>query len=166
MKEDEMDGQILEGRRIFILDNEREVVDMVVEAFASSQVVTAGSLDEARPLIAKGSFDLAILDTVAADGCALLKDCHANKLPAAMLTAREVEVKRLNMAMKLGAMSFFPKSDLHHLPETVAELLEGLDKGKTHGTKLFLRFGAAVREVLRVAWEEFDQHPKFPRNYY
>ena len=47
-REDEMDGQILEGKRILVVDDEPDVLETVKEILASSQVVTVGSFDEAR----------------------------------------------------------------------------------------------------------------------
>lgn len=165
-KENEVDSQILEGKRILVVDNEREVLNMLAEALAASQVVTVGNVDDARPLISKESFDLVILDTISANGCDLLQDCRANKLPAAMLTSREVEVTRVNEAMKRGAQSFFPKDEIHRLPETVVDLLERLEERKTHWAKLFRRFGTTFRELWRVVREEDNQRPKFPRAYW
>ncbi|MGO9117829.1 MAG: response regulator [Desulfomonilaceae bacterium] len=158
--------QILEGKRILVVNNEREVLKMMKEALAASEVITAGDVDEARSLIAKEFFNLAILDTVTSNGCDLLQDCQANKVPAAMLTPRKVEVTRVSEAMKRGARSFFPKDEIHRLPETVVDLLERLEKRKTHGTGFFRRLGSAFRELWRFVCEEDKQRPKFPRNYY
>ncbi len=160
-----MERNLLERKRILVVDCEPETLDTVAEVLSASEVVTVGNADEARPLIAKDFFDLAILDTVGANGCDLLRDCHANKLLAALLTARIVEVRRLNMAMKLGAMSFFCKDELHRLPESVAELFERMEKGKPYSTKLFPRIRAAFRGLRRVVCEEADRDrtSKLPR---
>ncbi len=158
--------QILEGKRILVVNNEREVLKMMTEALAASEVITAGNVDEARSLIAKEFFNLAILDTVTANGCDLLQDCHAYKVPAAMLTPREVEVTRVSEAMKRGARSFFPKDELHRLQETVVDLLERLEERKTYRAGLFRRLWAAFRKIWLIVREEKDQPPKFPRNYY
>ncbi len=162
-----MDGQILEGKRILVVDNEREILNILSEALAASEVVVAGNLDEARFLIAEKIFDLAILDAVGVKGCDLLQDCQAHKLPAAMLTPREVEVRSINEAMKRGVMSFFPRDDLHRLPETVADLLEHLEKGR-FSTRFFRRIRAAFREIWRVVCEEADRDrsSKLPRVYW
>ena len=42
-----MDGQILEGKRILVVDDEPDVLETVKEILASSQVVAVGSFDEA-----------------------------------------------------------------------------------------------------------------------
>jgi DNA-binding NtrC family response regulator len=162
--EDEMAGQILEGKRILMVDDEPDVCETVKEALASSQVVTAGSFDEALARITSESFDLVILDIMGVNGFALLEACRANKLPAAMLTAHAVNVESLNLAVKLGAVSFLPKEELQRLPELIAEILEGLEQGQTHWAKLFKRLGPFFKEKLGILWE--DEKSKFPKTYY
>ena len=98
------------------------------------------------------------------NGFALLEACRANKLPAAMLTAHAINVESLNLAVKLGAVSFLPKEELPRLPELVAEILEDLEKGQTHWAKLFKRLGPFFKEKLGVMWE--DEKSKFPKTYY
>jgi hypothetical protein len=100
------------------------------------------------------------------NGFALLEACRAKKLPAAMLTAHAINVESLNVAIKLGAVSFLPKEELHRLPEIVAEILEGLSQGQTHWEKLFKRLGPFFKEKLGVLWEDDDENRKFPRTFY
>lgn len=159
-----MDGQILQGKRILVVDDEPDVLDTVVEVLAASQVVTAETFDEARALIAAESFDLVILDIMGVNGFALLDACRVKRLPAAMLTAHAVNVESLNLAVKLGAVSFLPKEEIHRLPELVAEILEGLEQGQTHWAKLFKRLRPFFEEKLGVMWE--NDKSKFPPNYY
>lgn len=161
-----MDAQILEGKRILVVDDEPDILETVKEVLASSQVVAVGSFDEALAIINAESFDLVILDIMGVNGFALLEACRANKLPAAMLTAHAINVESLNVAIKLGAVSFLPKEELHRLPEIVAEILEGLSQGQTHWEKLFKRLGPFFKEKLGVLWEDDDENRKFPRTFY
>jgi len=151
-----MDYQTLEGKKILVVDDEPDILDTVAEVLATSQVVTAGSFDEARELITSQSFDLVILDIMGVNGFALLEACRANKLPAAMLTAHAINVESLNLAIKLGAVSFLPKEELHRLPELVAEILDGLKQGQSHWAKLFQRLGPFFKDKLGVLWEDLD----------
>jgi DNA-binding response OmpR family regulator len=80
----EMNGVLMGGKRILLVDHEPQIRDTVAEALAALEVAAVGNVEEDRPLITKESFDLVILDTVGADGRNLLKDCHANKLHAAL----------------------------------------------------------------------------------
>jgi DNA-binding NtrC family response regulator len=159
-----MADQILEGKRILVVDDESDVLDTAKELLATSHVVAVKSFDEARALITTESFDLVILDIMGVNGFALLEACRANKLPAAMLTAHAINIESLNLAVKLGAVSFLPKEELPRLPELVAEILEDLAQGQTHWAKLFKRLGPFFKETLGVMWE--DEKTKFPKTYW
>ena len=154
----------LEGKKILVVDDEPDVLEIVVDLFESSQIITAGNFEDARRKIAEESFDLAILDIMGVNGFDLLKACRAAKLPAAMFTAHALNIESLNSAVRLGAVSFLPKRELHRLPELVAEILDELEQGKTHWKKLFQRLGRFFKEKLGISWE--DDYSKFPPNYY
>ena len=154
----------MEDKKILVVDDEPDVLETAAELLESSRVVTAGSYEEARKKIAEGSFDLVILDIMGVDGFDLLKACRSAKLPAAMLTAHAMNIDSLNRAVRLGAVSFLPKEQLHRLPELVAEILAELEKGRTHWKKLFQRLDRFFKEKLGINWE--DDNSKFPPNYY
>jgi len=100
-----MDLRILEEKRILILHDDPDVLETVQKILASSQVITAGSFDEAQPLIAGGSFDLVILDIVGLDGFFLLEVCCKNRLPVAAFTFHAMHEDSLNAAIRLGVVS-------------------------------------------------------------
>lgn len=156
--------KILEEKRILVVDDEPDILETASAILSSSKVVTASNFNEASALIASEPFDLVILDIMGINGFALLEACRERKLPAAMLTAHAINVESLNVAVKLGAVSFLPKDTLYLLPELVAEILEGLERGQTHWEKLFVRLETFFKERLGVVWEE--DKSKFPLNYY
>jgi DNA-binding NtrC family response regulator len=156
--------KILEEKKILVVDDEPDILESVIDLFEPSQIVTAKSFEEARKKIAEESFDLVILDIMGVNGFELLKACRAAKLPAAMLTAHSLTIQSLNSAVRLGALSFLPKEELHRLPELVAEILDELEQGRTHWKKLFQRLGRFFEERLGITWE--DDPSKFPPNYY
>jgi DNA-binding NtrC family response regulator len=159
-----MTDKILKGKKILVVDDEVDVLDIVEETLASVDVVAAGSFEEATAFISAESFDLVILDIMGVNGFALLEACRAKKLPAAMFTAHAMNVESINLAVKLGAVSFLPKEELSRLPELVTEILEDLEQGQTHWAKLFKRLGPFFKQKLGILWEE--QESKFPKNYY
>ena len=161
-----MGMEILNGKRILVVDDEPDILDTVSEVLNTSRVVCAGNFEEARELITKESFDLVILDIMGVNGFALLEACRANRLPAAMLTANAINVESLNVAVKLGAVSFLPKEELGRLSEIVAEILEDLAKGQTHWARLFKRLGHFFEERFGVIWEYDEVKDKFPRSFY
>jgi DNA-binding NtrC family response regulator len=160
-----MDGKILEGKRILVVDDEPDVLETVTEILSSATVVAVGTYEEAHALISSEPFDLAILDIMGVNGFSLLEACRASKLPATMLTAHAVNMESLNLAVKLGAVSFLPKEELGRLPELISEILEGLEKGQTHWAKLFNRLGPFFKEKFGVLWDDDAAH-KFPKSYY
>ena len=156
--------KILEGKKILVVDDEPDVLETVIDLFETTQIVTAGSFKDARKKIAQESFDLVILDIMGVNGFDLLKACRAEGMPAAMFIAHSLDIESLNSAVRLGAVSFLPKEELHRLPELVAEILDEMEQGRTHWEKLFQRLGLFFKEKLGISWE--DDHSKFPPNYY
>jgi DNA-binding response OmpR family regulator len=156
--------ELLENKRILVVDDEPDVLETVVELLSTSDVTTADNYDDARKIITAQPFDLVILDIMGVNGFDLLELCVENKLPATMLTARAINAESLNKAVELGAVSFLPKEELYRLPELVAEIIEGLEQGHTHWQKLFTRLETFFKEKLGISWEE--EKSRFPHNYY
>lgn len=158
------DQRILKGKRILAVDDEPDVLEVIEENLPDCSVTTAGAFDAAVGLIEEREFDLVILDIMGVNGFSLLKECRKRNLPAAMLTAQSMNVESINRAIREGAVSFLPKQDLETLSEIVAEILEGLDEGKSHWTKLFERLGPYFKEKLGVVWADLEK-PPFPPGY-
>lgn len=156
---------ILEGKKILVVDDEPDVLQTAVEIFDPVPIVTARSFEEGSRLIEGVRFDLVILDIMGVNGFALLEKCRARSLPAAMLTAHAVNIESLNVAIKLGAVSFLPKEELYRLPDLVAEILEELSQGKTHWAKLFRRLGPFFKKKLGLLWEDVEREQKPPLYY-
>lgn len=157
-----MDVQaLLHGKKLLVVDDEADVLEIVKEEFPDSTVVTAQDFDGALKLIDGDVFDLVILDIMGVNGFELLKACRARHLPAAMLTARAINVESINTAIKGGAVSFLPKEELNRLPELVVEILSELEQGRPHWAKLFERFGSYFKDKLGVNWEDLEK-PQYP----
>jgi DNA-binding NtrC family response regulator len=158
------DQNLLKGKRILAVDDEPDVLDVIKEILTDCSVTTARTFDEAVKIINEQEFDLVILDIMGVNGFELLKECRKRKLPGAMLTARSMDVESLNRAIRDGAVSFLPKYELQTLPEIVAEILEGLEEGKSHWAKLFQRLGPYFKKKLGVVWADLEK-PPFPPSY-
>ena len=156
----------LAGKKILVVDDEPDVLETVAEVLEPARVVTAENYEEALGHIENESFDLVILDIMGVRGFDLLEACRLRRQPAAMLTAKAINVESLDQSVKLGAVSFIPKEEIQRLPEIVAEILDGLAQGQTHWARLFQRLGTFFKEKLGVLWEDDEENPKFPRVYY
>lgn len=155
-----MIGQtVLDKKRLLAVDDEPDVLDIIKEQFPDSIVTTAQDFETALRFINEDEFDLVILDIMGVNGFELLKACRVKQQPAAMLTARAVDVESINKAMRGGAVSFLPKEELQRLPDLVTEILTEMAEGRTHWAKLFDRFGTFFKEKLGVSWKDLEKPP-------
>jgi len=160
-----MDVQVLlHGKKLLAVDDEADILEIIKEEFPTSIVDTAQDFDSALKLINEDVFDLVILDIMGVNGFELLKACRARHLPAAMLTARAINVESVNTAIREGAVSFLPKEELNRLPELVAEILSELEQGRTHWARLFERLGSYFKDKLGVTWKDLEK-PQYPGYY-
>lgn len=149
------------------MDDEPDVLSLIKEGLHDIEVVTADDFGQARRLIESDNFHLALLDIMGVNGFELLKACTERKLPAAMLTARAITIDSVNLSLKLGAVSFLPKDELKNIRELVAEILEGLEQGKTHWKKLFERLGPLFKEKFGIFWDRLENpNPPDPPIWY
>ena len=132
---------------------------------SNCDVTTAGDFDTAHNLISRNPFDLIILDIMGVNGFALLEACTKLKIPATMLTAHALNVESINLAIKLGAISFIPKEELGNLSELVSEIFTDLEEGRSHWEKLFKRLGSFFKEKLGDVWVEIEKNPPYPPHY-
>ena len=156
---------ILKGKRILAVDDELDVLEMVQEQLEVCEVATAPSYEQAKELLSKDSFDLALLDIMGVNGFGLLEICKEKGLPAAMLTAHGLNIDSVNKAVRLGAVSFLPKEELANLDRHLVEIFEGLAEGRSHWRKLFDRLGSFFKERLGITWEEIEKKPNPPWMY-
>jgi len=159
------DYTILKDKRILAVDDEPDILEVIREEFPESLVLVAGNFETALHLIQNNIFDLIILDIMGVNGLELLAHSRQLGMPATMLTAHAINSDSLNRSIRLGAVSFIPKDELAHLPEYVAEILEGLEHGHTHWKRLFERLGPFFRDQLGIAWADLDKPPNPPYIY-
>jgi DNA-binding response OmpR family regulator len=160
-----VDLAILHGKRILVVDDEPDILEVITSELPDTDVVTAGNFEVAQQLILTDHFDLVILDIMGVNGFALLEKCRDRSMPAAMLTAHAISVDSLNKALKLGAVSYLPKEELIRLPELIAEILESLAEGRSHWPQLFKRLGPFFKEKLGIVWEDLERPPYPPYQY-
>lgn len=151
---------ILKDKRILAVDDEPDVLEVICEELSECKVVTAKDYESAKQLIENDKFDLAILDIMGVNGFQLLELCSAKGLPAAMLTAKATDLRSMNRSLKLGAVSFLPKEEMGSLGDYTAEILQGLEEGKSHWQRLFERLGPLFRDKFGIVWEDLEKPSK------
>ncbi|MGD8961122.1 MAG: response regulator, partial [Desulfobacterales bacterium] len=81
------DTKLLDGKRVLAVDDEKDVLDTLVDLLPMCELVTASSFEKARELLESQQFDLVILDIMGVDGYGLLDMATRKNIPAVMLTA-------------------------------------------------------------------------------
>jgi CheY-like chemotaxis protein len=150
--------ELLVGKRILAVDDEKDVLDIIREELELCRVTTADDFDKAQQLLETESYDLVILDIMGVKGFDLLDITRQKRVPAVMLTAHAMTPESLQRSIDQGAVSFLPKEELSRLRELIVEIFEHLEVGKTHWARVIERLGPRFKEVWGQLWEDV----KFP----
>ena len=153
----------LTGKRVLIVDDEADVVETAKALLTMCEVKGATSFSEARELLEKDEFDLAVLDIMGVDGYALLEIANRRGVIAVMLTAHAMSPDNIVRSFKGGAASYLPKDELADLAVFLNEILEDKAKGNHFWFRWLDRwaafydkkFGPDWRSEEKEFWEKF-----------
>lgn len=155
---------LLKTRRILVVDDEPDILETVEELLDMCSLDTAATFDEAKTLLDKNSYDIAILDIMGVSGYDILELTRKKEIPALMLTAHALTPENLKESIQKGADSYIPKDELANLVNHVADVIKTRIEGKqNHGSwfsnlKPFFdkSFGKGWRDKDRSFWNSFD----------
>jgi CheY-like chemotaxis protein len=166
------DTTLLEGKKILVVDDEPDVLEVMVDLLKMCIVATASIFDDAKKLMETKSFDLAVLDIMGVDGYGLLKIANQKKIPAVMLTAHAFNPPNLMKSIKEGAVAYVPKEEITNIADFLNDVLVAKATGKNPWgswqerlpTSYFeKRWGAAWRDTDKEFWETFRRSLKARR---
>ena len=167
------DKKLLDGKRVLAVDDEKDILDTLVDLLPMCKMTTASSFEEASNLLDSQKFDLVILDIMGVDGYGLLKKATGKNIPAVMLTAHAWSPDNLVKSIKEGAVSYLPKEELANISDYLNDVLaakkEGLDPWASWHDRLPAsyferRWGAAWKDNDRQFWETFKAGLKAKRS--
>lgn len=167
------DSTLLDGKRILIVDDEADILDILEELLEMCDVVKASTFEEAKELLESQDFDLAILDIMGVDGYGLLEIANRRNITAVMLTAHAFTPGNLVRSIKEGADSYLPKEEMANIVTFLNDILEAKQKGKNPWgpwqeklpTSYFeRRWGAAWQNTDKDFWEKFRASIKERKN--
>ncbi len=157
---------ILEGKRILIVDDEPDILETLEELLDMCLIDTAPNFETARKFLDKETYDAAILDIMGVQGYDLLKIATHKGIPCLMLTAHALSPDNLVKSLKEGAQSYVPKDKITEISTYVAEILEAAERGVGgedirwyHRLKPFFdrKFGTGWRKKDQDFWKDFDR---------
>ena len=133
--------KILMGKRVLIVDDEKDVLDTLVGLLDICKIDKASSFEEGKRFLESDAYDIAILDIMGVKGFELLKVANKRKIPALMLTAHALSEENLKKSAENGASYYAPKEEMNNIDVFVADVLEAKEKNKNAWVKLFERLG-------------------------
>lgn len=158
------DESVLAGKKILIVDDEPDVLDVLEELLSMCHVTKASSFDAARKLLESKNFDLAILDIMGVDGYKLLNIARKKNITTLMLTAHAFSPDNLVKSIKEGADSYLPKEEMNNITTFLIDILKAQKEKKSPwgpwqerlpSSYFEKRWGAAWQDQDKEFWERF-----------
>ena len=123
------ESSLLKGKRILVVDDEPDILQVLEELLWMCEVVKASTFKEAKTFLENDTFDLAILDIMGVNGYDLLEIAIAKNITAVMLTAHAFTPEHLARSIKEGAASYIPKEELTNITLLLDDILEAKKNG-------------------------------------
>jgi DNA-binding NtrC family response regulator len=155
--------KILRGKRVLIVDDEPDILELLVELLDMCKIDTATTFEEGKRLLETEFYDIAVLDIMGVKGFELLEVANAHDIPALMLTAHALTREALKESAERGASYFAPKDEISRIDVFLADVLEALEKKKNPWVRWFDRLasfydkrftGPNWREQEREFWDK------------
>lgn len=162
--------KIIEGKRVLIVDDERDILDTLIDLLSDCKIDTASSFEEGQTLLDKNTYDIAVLDIMGVEGYRLLKITREKKIPALMLTSHAFSPENLKRSAEEGAAYYAPKEKMYDIATYLADVIESIEKGKSPWQKMFERLGSFYtkrfsgtdwRDKEKEFWKEKTHHHIF-----
>lgn len=158
-------ADILEGKRILVVDDEPDILSMVKEILDKCIIVTAVDFKAAKSLLSERPFDAAILDIMGVKGYDLLKIATCKGIPTLILTAHALSPDDFVKSIESGAHAYVPKDKIPEIALFLRDILEEQRKGKTKRSKWFARLEPFFEERFGSDWKKKTE-PEFWEKYY
>jgi DNA-binding response OmpR family regulator len=148
-----MTSELLNYKRILVVDDEPDVLETVQELLSMCEVVKASTFDEAKGLMEREYFDIAILDIMGVDGYTLLEIANRRGITAVMLTAHALSPEDTAKSYKEGAASYVPKEKVSEITTYLSDILEAKEQGKSTWSRWFDRFAVYYDKKFGPRWK-------------
>jgi len=155
--------KLIEGKWVLIVDDEKDVIESLVELLEMCRIDTAISFEEGKQLLQQNKYDAAILDIMGVSGFELLEVAKQQGIPALMLTAHALSEDNLKRSAEEGASYYAPKEEMNRIVDFVADVVEAKEKNKNPWVRLVERLGDYFdkqfkgpnwRETQKKFWDE------------
>lgn len=161
------DRQLIEDKRILIVDDEPDILDTLESLLEGCSVVRASSFEEAKKNLESQYFDIAVLDIMGVDGYKLLEIASERGMTAVMLTAHALSPEDTVTSYNKGAAYYIPKDEMADIKTFLNEILEAQEKGESTWSRWLQRFGSFYEKRFGSDWQKKDKDfwDKFVKRY-
>ncbi|MGD8293252.1 MAG: response regulator [Desulfobacterales bacterium] len=152
------DINILEGKKVLIVDDEPDILEALEETLDMCEVDTSTEFEAAKKLLTSKSYDIVVLDIMGVDGYELLAVTQKNGIPTVMLTAHALSADNFAKSMDGGACAYLPKDKLFEIDVFLSDVLE--DRCASRGVlgKWFGRLKGYYESKFGPGWlDEYKQ---------
>jgi DNA-binding response OmpR family regulator len=151
------DVNLLEGKRVLIVDDEPDVLETLEELGRMCETEKATSFDQAKLLMESQPFDIAILDIMGVDGYKLLEIAREKEIIAVMLTAHAFSLQDTVKSYQEGAASYIPKDKMGEITTYLNDILEARRRGKHPWWRWLERFGSYYERTFGSEWITYEE---------
>ncbi len=151
--------KMLKGKRVLIVDDEPDVLDLLTELLDMCKVDAASSFEEGKQFLENNYYHAAVLDIMGVKGYELLEIANARDVPAVMLTAHAISEEHLKKSVQKGASFYAPKDEINKIATFVADVLDARDKKKNVWAKWYERLSEFCDRRFGPDWRGKD--PEF-----
>jgi DNA-binding response OmpR family regulator len=156
-------SDVLEGKRVLIVDDEPDVLDIVEGLLPMCKVEKASSFGRAREILDTAPLDIAILDIMGVDGYKLLDIAKRKGIITVMLTAHALSVDDTIKSYKGGAASYVPKDKMAEIASFLRDVLQAKGEGKHSWRHWLDRLASYYERKFGPNWQDKDKD--FWRNF-
>lgn len=149
--------KILRGKWVLIVDDEKDILDLLTEMLDMCRIDQASSFEEAKELLESNPYDIAVLDIMGVDGYKLLEISNSRGIPALMLTAHALTQEDLKRSAEGGASFYAPKDEINRIDVFVADVIEAREKKRNVWSKWYDRLSGFYDRRFGPDWREKDQ---------
>jgi len=151
--------KILKGKLVLIVDDEKDILELLTEFLDMCKIDTASTFEDARGLLETNPYDIAVLDIMGVKGYELLEIAKRRDIPALMLTAHALSRDNLKKSFEKGASYYVPKDEINKIDVFLADILEAREKDKNVFVRWYERLSGFCDRRFGPNWK--DEDPEF-----
>jgi DNA-binding NtrC family response regulator len=148
--------KILRGKWILIVDDEKDILELLTEMLEMCRIDQAAGFEEAKELLETNPYDAAVLDIMGVRGYDLLDIATRRGIPALMLTAHALTKEDLKKSAERGASFYAPKDEINRIDVFLADVIEAAEKNKNVWAKWYDRLSGFYDRRFGPNWRDID----------